>query len=88
MIGADPTATIEELARKKEVPIFSVSMGEGQEPHAKKCITDGVAQGPFARCHGLFFQIESVTKRGATELAHVGIHLRLFHRRGFSHGFI
>ncbi|CEO98004.1 hypothetical protein PBRA_006118 [Plasmodiophora brassicae] len=63
--GADPTLALEDLAKRKQVSIFSVSMGEGQEPHARKCIVDGMQQGGWAllqNCHlGLGFMGQLVT---------------------------
>eukprot|EP00485_Elphidium_margaritaceum_P015545 CAMPEP_0202728930 /NCGR_PEP_ID=MMETSP1385-20130828/185872_1 /ASSEMBLY_ACC=CAM_ASM_000861 /TAXON_ID=933848 /ORGANISM="Elphidium margaritaceum" /LENGTH=4770 /DNA_ID=CAMNT_0049395183 /DNA_START=131 /DNA_END=14440 /DNA_ORIENTATION=- len=52
--GADPTQTLKDLARNKGVGINIVSMGEGQEPHATKAITDGMSKGDWAllqNCH-------------------------------------
>eukprot|EP01084_Bolivina_argentea_P175293 303595_1 len=52
--GADPTQTLKDLARSVGVSINIVSMGEGQEPHASKAITDGMARGDWAllqNCH-------------------------------------
>ena len=52
--GADPTQTLKDLARQKQVSINIVSMGEGQEPHATKAIIDGMTKGDWAllqNCH-------------------------------------
>jgi dynein heavy chain len=60
--GADPTTALQDLSKKKGAKIFSVSMGEGQEKHARKCIVDGVETGGWAllqNCHlGLGFMNE------------------------------
>jgi len=57
--GADPTTSLQDLAKKKGLKIFSCSMGEGQEPMAKRCIVQGMEQGNWAllqNCHlGLNF---------------------------------
>lgn len=57
--GADPTQTLQDLAKKKGAKIFSVSMGEGQEKHARKCVDQGMQTGGWAllqNCHlGLGF---------------------------------
>ncbi|KAH9103464.1 hypothetical protein AeMF1_002875 [Aphanomyces euteiches] len=47
-IGADPTESIEQLARKKKNPSPAVvSMGEGQEPVALKAINAAVVNGTW-----------------------------------------
>ncbi|OQS07437.1 dynein heavy chain [Thraustotheca clavata] len=47
-IGADPTESIEQLARKRKFPSPAVvSMGEGQEPVALKAINAGVVNGTW-----------------------------------------
>ena len=57
--GADPTSQLEELAKKKGVKIYPVSMGEGQEPHATKSVVGGMEEGAWSllqNCHlGLGF---------------------------------
>nr|XP_043900355.1 dynein axonemal heavy chain 8 isoform X2 [Solea senegalensis] len=44
-MGSDPTENIERLAKSKGVPCCPISMGQGQEFHARKllanCMTDG-----------------------------------------------
>jgi dynein heavy chain len=37
-MGSDPTPNIEQLAKKKEIICKSISMGQGQEVHARKLI--------------------------------------------------
>ena len=60
--GADPTAPIMELARKKKKAIKAISMGQGQEPAARKLIAAGVTAGSWVllqNCHlGLRFVSE------------------------------
>jgi len=57
--GADPTSQLEELAKKKGVKIYPVSMGEGQEPHATRSVTTAMQEGAWSllqNCHlGLGF---------------------------------
>jgi dynein heavy chain len=61
--GADPTDSIETLARRRRRPIESVSMGEGQEIVAVRAISTATANGSWVllqNCHlGLEF-IESL----------------------------
>lgn len=57
--GADPTDSIETLARRKRRPIECVSMGEGQDVVAMRAITAAAANGSWVllqNCHlGLDF---------------------------------
>ena len=60
--GSDPTAIIMELARKAKQQVRSISLGQGQEPAARKLINTGVTQGSWVmlqNCHlGLRFMKE------------------------------
>ncbi|XP_055377517.1 dynein axonemal heavy chain 5 [Condylostylus longicornis] len=44
-IGSDPSTQIAQLAKQKEIPLKSISMGQGQEYHARKLIMDSMAGG-------------------------------------------
>lgn len=46
--GSDPTPYIEQLAKKLETKVKSISMGQGQEIHARKLMTQ--AQTEVLRC--------------------------------------
>jgi dynein heavy chain len=62
--GADPTSQLEELAKKKGVKIYAVSMGEGQEPHARKSMEQGIEEGAWSllqNCH-LGLQVSHSTR--------------------------
>lgn len=53
-MGADPTGSIQHLAKQKKVECREVSMGQGQEVHARKLIADFHQQGGWAllqNCH-------------------------------------
>lgn len=39
-MGSDPTPSIEQLAKKMELSCKSISMGQGQEIHARKLINN------------------------------------------------
>lgn len=41
-IGSDPTSNIGSLSKLKNIPLKCVSMGQGQEFHARKLITDSM----------------------------------------------
>eukprot|EP00327_Prymnesium_parvum_P015479 CAMPEP_0113272674 /NCGR_PEP_ID=MMETSP0008_2-20120614/23450_1 /TAXON_ID=97485 /ORGANISM="Prymnesium parvum" /LENGTH=4484 /DNA_ID=CAMNT_0000122153 /DNA_START=48 /DNA_END=13502 /DNA_ORIENTATION=+ /assembly_acc=CAM_ASM_000153 len=60
--GSDPTTIIVELARKKKIKVVSISMGQGQEPAARKLLEQGTTEGCWVllqNCHlGLNFMIE------------------------------
>jgi dynein heavy chain len=52
--GADPTGPITELARKRKKQVRAISMGQGQEPAARKLVTQGMMQGSWVllqNCH-------------------------------------
>ena len=57
--GADPTQSIEGLARKTKQQLVCVSLGQGQEPVALKAISTATITGGFVllqNCHlGLSF---------------------------------
>ncbi|RZC33299.1 AAA 9 and/or MT domain containing protein, partial [Asbolus verrucosus] len=53
-IGSDPTPYIEQLAKRLETKVKSISMGQGQEIHARKLLTQAMAEGFWAllqNCH-------------------------------------
>lgn len=60
--GTDPTASIDEVAKKKKFPTDKVSMGEGQEIVAREKIKSGFLSGSWVilqNCHlGLNFMNE------------------------------
>jgi dynein heavy chain len=52
--GADPTAAMQDLAKKKGLKIRAVSMGEGQEKYATRAIEGSMEEGGWAllqNCH-------------------------------------
>ncbi|XP_055849438.1 dynein axonemal heavy chain 8 [Episyrphus balteatus] len=53
-MGSDPSPNIEALAKKNEVKCFSISMGQGQEIHARKLIATCLEEGGWVllqNCH-------------------------------------
>ncbi|KAG5882158.1 Dynein heavy chain 5, partial [Gonioctena quinquepunctata] len=53
-IGSDPTPYIEQLAKRLELKCKSISMGQGQEVHARKMMTSALSEGYWAllqNCH-------------------------------------
>ncbi|KAJ8919734.1 hypothetical protein NQ315_006262 [Exocentrus adspersus] len=53
-IGSDPTPYIEQLAKRLEFRVKSISMGQGQEVHARKMMTQAMTEGFWAllqNCH-------------------------------------
>jgi len=61
-MGSDPTNQIEDLAKKMQIECRAVSMGQGQEVHARKLMAAFMAEGGWAllqNCHlGLNFMDE------------------------------
>lgn len=43
--GADPSSDIESLSKKMKIEMKAISMGQGQEVHARKLITTYMANG-------------------------------------------
>ena len=60
--GSDPTAKINDLARKRKKSVLGISMGQGQEPAARKLLEQGITEGIWVllqNCHlGLSFMGE------------------------------
>ncbi|CAG7714181.1 unnamed protein product [Allacma fusca] len=61
-MGSDPTTQIETLARRAHVPCKAISMGQGQEIHARALLSTFMAEGGWVllqNCHlGLKFMSE------------------------------
>lgn len=72
--GSDPSADIENLARKNKIDIKAVSMGQGQEVHARKLLHGYMASGGWAllqNCHlGIPFMEELLSLIIETEQVH------------------
>lgn len=43
-MGSDPTSSIESLAKKMDIFCGAISMGQGQEVHARKLILEAMAK--------------------------------------------
>ena len=53
-VGADPTLLIEQLARRMQVNLRFISMGQGQEVHARQYIAQAMQEGSWVllqNCH-------------------------------------
>ncbi|XP_067233367.1 dynein axonemal heavy chain 5-like [Chanodichthys erythropterus] len=63
-MGSDPTENIERLARSKGVPCRPISMGQGQEVHARRLLAQSMSDGGWLllqNCHlGLDFLDEGL----------------------------
>ena len=61
-MGSDPTASIEALAKKMRLDCRAISMGQGQEVHARRLLQQFMAEGGWVllqNCHlGLNFMDE------------------------------
>ncbi|KAJ1555489.1 Dynein heavy chain 8, axonemal, partial [Nowakowskiella sp. JEL0078] len=72
--GSDPSSDIENLAKKCKVDCKAISMGQGQEVHARKLLSTFMANGGWAllqNCHlGLNFMDELLSLLTETEVIH------------------
>ncbi|XP_067868157.1 dynein axonemal heavy chain 5 isoform X2 [Heterodontus francisci] len=75
-MGSDPTESIERLAKTKNVPCRAISMGQGQEVHARRLLTQSMQDGGWLllqNCHlGLNFMDELLDTVTTTESMHDG----------------
>ncbi|KAJ1563094.1 Dynein heavy chain 5, axonemal [Cladochytrium tenue] len=72
--GSDPSADIENLSKKYKIDIKAISMGQGQEVHARKLLQAFMSNGGWAllqNCHlGIPFMDELLTTILDTENIH------------------
>ncbi|KAI8118220.1 axonemal, Dynein heavy chain 5 [Lucilia cuprina] len=61
-IGSDPTTQIAALAKQKGIPLKSVSMGQGQEFHARKMIMDSMANGGWVLLQNVHLSLPFCTE--------------------------
>nr|XP_039256499.1 dynein heavy chain 5, axonemal-like [Styela clava] len=70
-MGSDPTENIERLARAKGIPCRALSMGQGQEVHARRIVTQSFQDGGWVllqNCHlGLDYMDELLDQLATTE---------------------
>uniref|UniRef100_A0A8C4K6E1 Dynein heavy chain 5, axonemal-like n=1 Tax=Dromaius novaehollandiae TaxID=8790 RepID=A0A8C4K6E1_DRONO len=70
-MGSDPTENIERLAKSKNIPCHAISMGQGQELHARRLLNQCMQDGGWLllqNCHlGLEFLNELMDTVTATE---------------------
>uniref|UniRef100_A0A8C7NCB1 Dynein, axonemal, heavy chain 5 n=1 Tax=Oncorhynchus kisutch TaxID=8019 RepID=A0A8C7NCB1_ONCKI len=75
-MGSDPTENIERLAKAKGAPCRPISMGQGQEVHARRLLANSMADGGWLllqNCHlGLDFLDELLESVTNTENIHSG----------------
>lgn len=73
-MGSDPTPSIESLAKKNMIKVTAISMGQGQEVHARKLMEKSLAEGSWVllqNCHlGLDYMNELTVQ--IMELERVG----------------
>ncbi|KAG5675719.1 hypothetical protein PVAND_005600 [Polypedilum vanderplanki] len=53
-MGSDPTPSIESLAKKNQIKVSAISMGQGQEVHARKLMEKSLKEGSWVllqNCH-------------------------------------
>ncbi|MEE6465421.1 hypothetical protein FKM82_006550, partial [Ascaphus truei] len=75
-MGSDPTENIERLAKSKNAPCRAISMGQGQEVHARRLLNQSMQDGGWLllqNCHlGLDFMDELLDTIIVTETVHEG----------------
>ena len=73
-MGSDPTSSIESLAKLEKLSCRAISMGQGQEVHARALLQGGMENGGWAllqNCHlGLDFMEELFLLVVDTEVVH------------------
>ncbi|ELU05307.1 hypothetical protein CAPTEDRAFT_162628 [Capitella teleta] len=73
-MGSDPTDNIERLAKSKGIRCSSISMGQGQEVHARRLMANSMAEGHWVllqNCHlGLAYMDELLEVVTNTETVH------------------
>ncbi|XP_019735638.1 dynein heavy chain 5, axonemal [Hippocampus comes] len=78
-MGSDPTDTIIALGKRLKIETRYVSMGQGQEVHARKLLQQNIANGGWAllqNCHlGLDFMDELMDIITETDFVHDGFRL-------------
>ncbi|XP_046493196.1 dynein axonemal heavy chain 8 [Neodiprion pinetum] len=57
-MGSDPTPSIEQLAKKMDIVCKSISMGQGQEVHARKLMNSAKTEGFWALCQNCHLGLE------------------------------
>ncbi|KAM9349881.1 dynein axonemal heavy chain 8-like [Symphorus nematophorus] len=74
-MGSDPTEQIEALAKKLQLECRAISMGQGQEVHARKLLQTSMTQGGWVllqNCHlGLEFMDELLETISTAETMHI-----------------
>ncbi|XP_070190341.1 dynein axonemal heavy chain 5-like isoform X2 [Littorina saxatilis] len=80
-MGSDPTENIERLAKQKGFMIGAISMGQGQDVHARRLMSVSMAEGRWVllqNCHlGLDFMDEALDTVLTTENVNDGFRLWL-----------
>ncbi|XP_002666734.3 dynein axonemal heavy chain 5 [Danio rerio] len=73
-MGSDPTENIDRLAKSKGIPCRPISMGQGQEVHARRLLAQSMSDGGWLllqNCHlGLDFLDEGLETVTTTENIH------------------
>lgn len=81
-MGSDPTENIMALAKKNNIKCGYISMGQGQEVHARRLISGSMQDGSWVllqNCHlGLGFMDECLDS--VSKLGHVVIYVLIFMR--------
>lgn len=77
-MGSDPTPNIQSLAKKQETTVEAISMGQGQEIHARKLVSTCLASGGWVllqNCHlGLEYMHEVMVLLNDLEKSEAFVH--------------
>ncbi|XP_036143732.1 dynein heavy chain 8, axonemal [Monomorium pharaonis] len=57
-LGSDPTPSIEQLAKRMEIVCRSISMGQGQEVHARRLLSSAKTEGFWTLCQNCHLSLE------------------------------
>ncbi|CAL7938026.1 unnamed protein product [Xylocopa violacea] len=61
-MGSDPTPSIEQLAKRMEIICRSISMGQGQEVHARRLLQNAKTEGFWALCQNCHLGLDYMTE--------------------------
>ncbi|KAG5338491.1 DYH8 protein, partial [Acromyrmex heyeri] len=61
-MGSDPTPHIEQLAKRMELVCRSISMGQGQEVHARRLLISAKTEGFWVLCQNCHLGLEYMTE--------------------------
>ncbi|XP_029655398.2 dynein heavy chain 5, axonemal-like, partial [Octopus sinensis] len=73
-MGADPSSNIEALAKKHKIECHALSMGQGQEVHARRLLQQGLQQGGWLLLQNCHLSLDFLTEIVETVLETENVH--------------